>query len=41
MNLALLSIVGTGELWGNFPQTCRVGIVRSAVRLSRSWEDLV
>ena len=33
---------GTGELWGNFPQTySMVGIVNSAVRLSRSWEDLV
>ena len=32
----------TGELWGNFPQTySMVGIVSSAVRLSRSWEDLV
>jgi GH15 family glucan-1,4-alpha-glucosidase len=32
----------TGELWGNFPQTySMVGIVISAVRLSRSWEDLV
>ena len=32
----------SGELWGNFPQTySMVGIVSSAVRLSRSWEDLV
>ena len=32
----------TGELWGNFPQTySMVGIVSSALRLSRSWEDLV
>jgi hypothetical protein len=32
----------TGELWGNFPQTySMVGIVSSAVRLSRAWEDLV
>jgi GH15 family glucan-1,4-alpha-glucosidase len=32
----------TGELWGNFPQTySMVGIVSCAVRLSRSWEDLV
>ena len=32
----------TGELWGNFPQTySMVGIVSSAVRLSRSWEDTV
>jgi hypothetical protein len=32
------------ELWGNFPQTysmSMVGIVSSAVRLSRSWEELV
>jgi GH15 family glucan-1,4-alpha-glucosidase len=32
----------TGELWGNFPQTySMVGIVSCAVRLSRSWEELV
>ncbi len=31
---------GTGELWGNFPQTySMVGIVMGAMRLSRSWED--
>jgi GH15 family glucan-1,4-alpha-glucosidase len=31
---------GTGELWGNFPQTySMVGIINCAVRLSRSWED--
>lgn len=30
----------TGELWGNFPQTYSlVGIIQSATRLSRSWED--
>ena len=30
----------TGELWGNFPQTYSlVGIINSAVRLSRSWES--
>ena len=30
----------TGEWWGNFPQTYSlVGIVNSAIRLSRSWED--
>ena len=30
----------TGELWGNYPQTYSlVGIVNSAMRLSRSWED--
>ncbi|MDH5246859.1 MAG: glycoside hydrolase family 15 protein, partial [Betaproteobacteria bacterium] len=32
----------TGELWGNFPQTySMVGIINSAVRLSRSWEDVL
>jgi len=30
----------TGELWGNFPQTySMVGLINSAARLSRSWED--
>lgn len=30
----------TGELWGNFPQTySMVGLINSAVRLSRSWEN--
>ncbi|HVY65497.1 MAG TPA: glycoside hydrolase family 15 protein [Gammaproteobacteria bacterium] len=30
----------TGELWGNFPQTySMVGIINSAMRLSRPWED--
>jgi GH15 family glucan-1,4-alpha-glucosidase len=30
----------TGELWGNFPQTYSlVGIINSAVRLSRPWEE--
>jgi len=30
----------TGELWGNFPQTySMVGVITSALRLSRSWED--
>jgi len=30
----------TGELWGNYPQTYSlVGIVNSAMRLSRTWED--
>lgn len=29
----------TGELWGNFPQTySMVGIIQSAMRLSRPWE---
>jgi GH15 family glucan-1,4-alpha-glucosidase len=30
----------TGELWGNFPQTYSlVGLINSAMRLSKSWED--
>jgi GH15 family glucan-1,4-alpha-glucosidase len=30
----------TGELWGNFPQTYSMaGLILSAIRLSRSWED--
>ncbi|MCC5793392.1 MAG: glycoside hydrolase family 15 protein [Chromatiales bacterium] len=30
----------SGELWGNFPQTySMVGIINSAVRLSKPWED--
>lgn len=30
----------TGELWGNFPQTySMVGLIHSAIRLSKSWED--
>jgi len=30
----------TGELWGNFPQTySMVGLVVSAMRLSKSWEE--
>ncbi|MBZ6078503.1 glycoside hydrolase family 15 protein [Microvirga puerhi] len=30
----------TGELWGNFPQTySMVGLINSAVRLSRGWEE--
>jgi len=30
----------TGRLWGNFPQTYSlVGLIVSAMRLSRSWED--
>jgi len=32
----------TGELWGNFPQSySMVGIIISALRLSRQWEDVV
>jgi GH15 family glucan-1,4-alpha-glucosidase len=30
----------TGTLWGNFPQTYSlVGLINSAIRLSRSWEE--
>jgi GH15 family glucan-1,4-alpha-glucosidase len=30
----------TGELWGNFPQTySMVGLINSAMRLSKPWED--
>jgi GH15 family glucan-1,4-alpha-glucosidase len=30
----------TGELWGNFPQTySMVGLINSAMRLSKRWED--
>ena len=30
----------TGELWGNFPQTySMVGLINSAMRLSRRWEE--
>lgn len=30
----------SGELWGNFPQTYSlVGLINSAMRLSRSWEE--
>jgi len=32
----------TGEAWGNFPQTySMVGLINSAMRLSRRWEDVV
>ena len=35
-----ISTPGTGELWGNFPQTySMVGLINSAMRLSRSWEE--
>ncbi len=31
---------GTRELWGNFPQTySMVGLINSAMRLSKTWED--
>ena len=34
--------VGTGELWGNFPQTySMVGIINGAVRLSKPWDTMV
>ncbi len=30
----------TGQLWGNFPQTySRAGLILTAMRLSRTWED--
>jgi pentatricopeptide repeat protein len=30
----------SGELWGNFPQTySMVGLIISAMRLSKSWEE--
>ena len=33
---------GSGELWGNFPQTySMVGIINGAMRLSRSWDQVV
>jgi len=33
---------GTGELWGNFPQTySMVGIINGAMRLSRPWDTVV
>lgn len=32
----------TGELWGNFPQTySMVGLIHSAMRLSKSWSELL
>lgn len=34
--------IGTGELWGNFPQTYSlVGMINSAIRLSRRWEEVL
>jgi GH15 family glucan-1,4-alpha-glucosidase len=31
---------GSGELWGNIPQTyCMAGIINTGMKLSRSWED--
>ena len=33
---------GSGELWGNFPQTySMVGIINGAMRLSRPWDSVV
>jgi len=30
----------TNQLWGNFPQTySMVGMINSALRLSKSWEE--
>ena len=32
----------SGEQWGNFPQTySMVGIITSALRLSRQWEEML
>jgi pentatricopeptide repeat protein len=32
----------TGELWGNIPQSySMVGLINSAVKLSRDWEDVI
>jgi GH15 family glucan-1,4-alpha-glucosidase len=34
--------VATHELWGNFPQTySHVGLINCAMKLSKSWEDVV
>jgi GH15 family glucan-1,4-alpha-glucosidase len=34
--------VATGELWGNYPQTYSlVGIINSAIRLTRRWEEVL
>jgi GH15 family glucan-1,4-alpha-glucosidase len=41
-HVGLLSedIAPNGELWGNFPQTySMVGLINSAMRLSRTWEE--
>jgi GH15 family glucan-1,4-alpha-glucosidase len=33
---------GSGELWGNFPQTySMVGVINGAVRLSRPWDSVI
>ena len=32
----------SGKLWGNFPQTySMVGLINSALRLSRSWQEAI
>jgi len=32
----------TGDLWGNYPQTYSlVGVITSAIRLSRPWEAAI
>ena len=34
--------IGTGELWGNFPQTySMVGLINAAVRLSQRWDTVI
>ena len=34
--------LATGALWGNFPQTySMVGLINSAVRLSKRWEEVL
>ncbi len=34
--------IDDGEMWGNFPQTySHVGLIHCAMRLSKSWEDVV
>jgi GH15 family glucan-1,4-alpha-glucosidase len=33
---------GTGEMWGNYPQTySMVGIINAAVRLSKNWDTVI
>jgi GH15 family glucan-1,4-alpha-glucosidase len=33
---------GTGEMWGNYPQTySMVGIINAAVRLSKRWDTVI
>jgi len=41
-NCQIAALIDAGELWGNFPQSySMVGIIISALRLSRYWEDVV